>query len=130
MGILGIGMASAVDGFLLLNLKPHSLLPKPTNFSLYFGKRAPSLQIRADSMATERLGIKVEKNPPESKLTQLGVRQWPKYFDFSISFLACFSSFNSCNVIVSAPKLLLVVAVNCPCSCYFHLSEELMNVDK
>lgn len=27
---------------------------------------------------TEKLGIKIESNPPESKLTQLGVRQWPK----------------------------------------------------
>lgn len=34
--------------------------------------------IRAESMATEKLGIKIEKNPPESKLTQLGVRNWPK----------------------------------------------------
>lgn len=35
--------------------------------------------IRAESMATEKLGITIEKNPPESKLTQLGVRNWPKY---------------------------------------------------
>lgn len=34
--------------------------------------------IRAESMATEKLGIKIEKNPQESKLTQLGVRNWPK----------------------------------------------------
>jgi len=31
------------------------------------------------SNVTEKLGIKIEKNPPEDKLTQLGVRQWPKY---------------------------------------------------
>ncbi|KAL9677449.1 hypothetical protein QQ045_005680 [Rhodiola kirilowii] len=30
-------------------------------------------------MATEKLGIKVEKNPPESKLTDLGIRNWPKW---------------------------------------------------
>ncbi|KAJ1379483.1 RmlC-like cupin domain superfamily [Sesbania bispinosa] len=37
--------------------------------------------VRAESMTTvtEKLGIKIEKNPPESKLTQLGVRQWPKW---------------------------------------------------
>lgn len=34
--------------------------------------------IRAESMATEKLGIKIENNPPETKLTQLGVRNWPK----------------------------------------------------
>ncbi|VVB08709.1 unnamed protein product [Arabis nemorensis] len=30
-------------------------------------------------MATEKFGILIEKNPPESKLTQLGVRNWPKW---------------------------------------------------
>ncbi|KAF4365601.1 hypothetical protein F8388_007434 [Cannabis sativa] len=33
----------------------------------------------AMSMTTEKLGIKIEKNPPESKLTQMGVRNWPKW---------------------------------------------------
>jgi len=36
------------------------------------------LRIRAETMATEKLGIKVERNPPESKLAELGVRRWPK----------------------------------------------------
>ncbi|XP_019441142.1 PREDICTED: uncharacterized protein LOC109346182 isoform X1 [Lupinus angustifolius] len=37
--------------------------------------------IRAESIAsvTEKLGIKIQRNPPESKLTELGVRQWPKW---------------------------------------------------
>lgn len=26
----------------------------------------------------EKFGVKIERNPPESKLTELGVRQWPK----------------------------------------------------
>ncbi|KAE9612046.1 putative rmlC-like jelly roll protein [Lupinus albus] len=34
--------------------------------------------IRATS-ATEKSGIKIQRNPPESKLTELGVRQWPKW---------------------------------------------------
>ncbi|KAK7268967.1 hypothetical protein RIF29_21679 [Crotalaria pallida] len=39
------------------------------------------LGVRAESVTsvTEKLGIKIERNPPESKLTQLGVRQWPKW---------------------------------------------------
>ncbi|GLU06681.1 hypothetical protein SLE2022_236870 [Rubroshorea leprosula] len=41
--------------------------------------RQVAVTVRAESMATEKLGIKVEKNPPESKLSQLGVRQWPKW---------------------------------------------------
>lgn len=45
-----------------------------------YNSRRPSMAtIRAESMATEKLGITIEKNPPESKLTQLGVRNWPKY---------------------------------------------------
>ncbi|KAG6476670.1 hypothetical protein ZIOFF_065916 [Zingiber officinale] len=31
-----------------------------------------------ETMATEKLGIKIEKNPHESKIADLGVRQWPK----------------------------------------------------
>ncbi|XP_010930371.1 uncharacterized protein [Elaeis guineensis] len=42
-------------------------------------RRALGLTIRAETMATEKLGIKVERNPPESKLAELGVRQWPKW---------------------------------------------------
>ncbi|XP_043720103.1 uncharacterized protein LOC122667759 [Telopea speciosissima] len=38
-----------------------------------------SSRIRAEVMATEKMGIKIERNPPETKLTHLGVRQWPKW---------------------------------------------------
>ena len=31
------------------------------------------------SFTMEKSGIKIERNPPESKLTNLGVRQWPKW---------------------------------------------------
>ena len=58
-----------------------SLLPftYPRNSS-----RRRIVSVRAESsssMATEseKLGIKIERNPPDSKLTQLGVRNWPKY---------------------------------------------------
>jgi hypothetical protein len=30
-------------------------------------------------MATEIFGVKIEKNPPESRLNELGVRTWPTY---------------------------------------------------
>lgn len=32
-------------------------------------------------------GVKIERNPSESKLTQLGVSSWPKYFPFLLFFL-------------------------------------------
>ncbi|KAL5843118.1 hypothetical protein ACOSQ4_009076 [Xanthoceras sorbifolium] len=36
--------------------------------------------VRAETMSTtiDKLGIKIERNPAESTLTQLGVRKWPK----------------------------------------------------
>lgn len=40
------------------------------------------------SMATDKLGIKIEKNPPESTLTQLGVKNWPKYLSMFSFFLS------------------------------------------
>lgn len=35
-------------------------------------------RIRVKAMATERLGIKIEKNPTETRLAEVGVRSWPK----------------------------------------------------
>ncbi|KAH7568421.1 hypothetical protein JRO89_XS07G0296600 [Xanthoceras sorbifolium] len=37
--------------------------------------------VRAEKMSTtiDKLGIKIERNPPESTLTLLGVRKWPKW---------------------------------------------------
>ena len=39
-----------------------------------------AVRAETESMTTvtEKLGIKIERNPAESKLTQLGVKQWPK----------------------------------------------------
>jgi uncharacterized protein len=41
-------------------------------------RRFAAVRASAETMATEKLGIKVERNPPESRLSELGVRQWPK----------------------------------------------------
>ncbi|CAA7400416.1 unnamed protein product [Spirodela intermedia] len=43
------------------------------------GQRWWRAGIRAEAMATERLGVKVLKNAPEEKLAELGVRSWPKW---------------------------------------------------
>lgn len=51
-------------------------------YSTYSSHRhlnTPRLRIRSEAMATEKLGIKIENNPAESKLSQLGVRSWPKW---------------------------------------------------
>ncbi|KAJ4968569.1 hypothetical protein NE237_015270 [Protea cynaroides] len=56
-----------------------SLLSSP--FARANCKPIPRLSFgtRAETMTTEKMGIKIERNPPESKLTELGVRQWPKW---------------------------------------------------
>lgn len=79
-------MAYAVGGLMpskcLLNTKTkHS--SSSSSYLVYFNNPFTASTIKAESMATEKLGIKIQKNPPESKLTQLGVRNWPKYLLFS-----------------------------------------------
>lgn len=69
------------------NYQPPQL--KSTTGSNLFGarnKKNPSFYIvrastEGTSMSTtiEKLGVKIERNPPESRLSQLGVRDWPKW---------------------------------------------------
>ncbi|OAY24281.1 uncharacterized protein LOC110604426 [Manihot esculenta] len=35
--------------------------------------------VKAEAIAIEKSGVKIVRNPPESKLTELGVRSWPKW---------------------------------------------------
>lgn len=57
------------------------------------GKRriVASAEKESSSMATEIAGVKVINNPPQSKLTDLGVTSWPKYLSF-LSFILLFLS--------------------------------------
>lgn len=50
-----------------------------SNYSSHRHPNPPRLRIRSEAMAAEKLGIKIENNPPESKLSLLGVRSWPKW---------------------------------------------------
>ena len=76
---MACALAYGSSGFFLL---------RSTNSPKQSSLRYPlAANLRAEGMATEKLGIKVENNPPESKLSQLGIRQWPKYVKtFSIFF--------------------------------------------
>ena len=38
---------------------------------------------------TQKLGINVQTNPSESKLSELGVRNWPKFVSASLSLYTC-----------------------------------------
>lgn len=68
--------SSASRRFSVLTIKPKRFLHL-LNFTW----------LREESMSnvTEKLGIKIEKNPSEEKLIQLGVRQWSKYILYSLS---------------------------------------------
>lgn len=54
--------------------------PKPGEIS--------SSQSEETPMATNAFGVKVEKNPAQSKLTELGVTAWPKYVALHLPFLS------------------------------------------
>ncbi|KAG4908412.1 hypothetical protein AAZX31_20G199500 [Glycine max] len=76
-------MASSFVGTLLPNhftQTKHSAVPASRSGAPR-RRRVHLATTRAETMTTviEKLGIKIERNPPESKLTQLGVRQWPKW---------------------------------------------------
>ncbi|GLT32888.1 hypothetical protein SLA2020_075190 [Shorea laevis] len=72
---------------------------------LYRSTRQVAITVRAESMATEKLGIKVEKNPPESKLSQLGVRQWPKWGCPPSKFPWTYESKETCYVLKGKVKV-------------------------
>ncbi|KAK9271373.1 hypothetical protein L1049_026963 [Liquidambar formosana] len=61
--------------------------------------------VRAESMATEKLGIKIEKNPPESKLVQLGVRKWPKWGCPPSKFPWTYNSKETCYLLEGKVKV-------------------------
>ncbi|KAK1363648.1 Ethanolamine utilization eutQ [Heracleum sosnowskyi] len=67
-------------------ISKHALISFPKTNSEGNLSYSHSKQIRlvvraaeAEIMTTEKLGIKITTNPPESKLSQLGVRSWPKW---------------------------------------------------
>jgi len=56
-------------------------------------------------MATEKLGIKVERNPPESRLSELGVRQWPKWGCDKSKFPWTYSAKETCYLLQGKVKV-------------------------
>nr|GEZ10863.1 RmlC-like jelly roll fold protein [Tanacetum cinerariifolium] len=96
--------------------KPSSLFCKSTTkhssiSGLHYYNRAKSNQggvIRAskDTMTSiEKLGIKIVKNPPEEKLTGLGVRSWPKWGCPPSKFPWTYSSKETCFLLKGKVKV-------------------------
>ncbi|KAJ4756531.1 RmlC-like cupins superfamily protein [Rhynchospora pubera] len=56
-------------------------------------------------MATEKLGFTVEKNPPESKLIELGVNEWPRWGCAPSKFPWTFSTKETCYLLEGKVKV-------------------------
>ena len=72
--------------YLCFSVHPSKILSILTIKPRRFLHLLNSTWLREESMSnvTEKLGIKIERNPSEEKLTQLGVRQWSKYILYSL----------------------------------------------
>lgn len=66
---------------------------------------AVTVRASAETMATEKLGIKVERNPPESRLSELGVRQWPTWGCEKSKFPWTYSAKETCYLLQGKVKV-------------------------
>uniref|UniRef100_A0A7N0TSV8 (S)-ureidoglycine aminohydrolase cupin domain-containing protein n=1 Tax=Kalanchoe fedtschenkoi TaxID=63787 RepID=A0A7N0TSV8_KALFE len=92
---------SSVSNYSLLTIPPkQSLTP------LYYrNRRSVCGRVRAEAMATEKLGIKIEKNPPDSKLSDLGIRNWPKWGCPPSKFPWTYSAKETCYLLEGKVKV-------------------------
>ncbi|CAI9282057.1 unnamed protein product [Lactuca saligna] len=72
---------------------------------VYYRNRAGFVRASSETMATEKLGIKIVKNPPESKLADLGVRSWPKWGCPPSKFPWTYSSKETCYLLKGKVKV-------------------------
>lgn len=68
-------------------------------------RRCAAVRAMADAMATEKLGIRVERNPPESRLSEVGVRQWPKWGCEVSKFPWTYSAKETCYLLQGKVKV-------------------------
>uniref|UniRef100_A0A0E0DET2 (S)-ureidoglycine aminohydrolase cupin domain-containing protein n=1 Tax=Oryza meridionalis TaxID=40149 RepID=A0A0E0DET2_9ORYZ len=69
---------------------------------------AVRVRVRAsasEAMATEKLGVRVERNPPESRLSELGVREWPKWGCEKSKFPWTYSAKETCYLLQGKVKV-------------------------
>ncbi|XP_062185807.1 uncharacterized protein LOC133889305 [Phragmites australis] len=68
-------------------------------------RRLAAARASAEAMATEKLGVRVERNPPESRLSELGVRQWPKWGCEKSRFPWTYSAKETCYLLQGKVKV-------------------------
>ncbi|KAF5196453.1 Atp-dependent rna helicase ddx42 [Thalictrum thalictroides] len=99
-----MGVALAAVNVNVLNKIPRvSVLVSNKDFS--FRNKNKSCRVSAMAVVTEKMGIKIETNPPESKLTQLGVKQWPKWGCPPSKFPWTYSSKETCFLLKGKVKV-------------------------
>ncbi|XP_047069260.1 uncharacterized protein LOC124677300 [Lolium rigidum] len=59
----------------------------------------------AETVTTEKLGVRVERNPPETRLSELGVRQWPKWGCEQSKFPWTYSAKETCYLLQGKVKV-------------------------
>ncbi|KAJ4824480.1 hypothetical protein Tsubulata_017049 [Turnera subulata] len=68
-------------------------------------RMATPVVVKAETLTIEKSGIKVVRNPPESKLTELGVRKWPKWGCPPSKFPWTYSSKETCFLLEGKVKV-------------------------
>ncbi|KAG6431909.1 hypothetical protein SASPL_103481 [Salvia splendens] len=81
-----------------------TLLPNPRAIKARAGASPRQLKVIM-ATETEKLGIKIVKNPPESKLSELGVRSWPKWGCPPSNFPWTYSAKETCYLLKGKVKV-------------------------
>ncbi|KDP37802.1 hypothetical protein JCGZ_06704 [Jatropha curcas] len=66
---------------------------------------APAISVKAEALTIEKSGIKIVRNLPESKLTELGVRAWPKWGCPPSKFPWTYSAKETCYLLEGKVKV-------------------------
>lgn len=61
--------------------------------------------VAARVRASEKLGVRLERNPAESRLSELGVRQWPKWGCEKSKFPWTYSAKETCYLLQGKVKV-------------------------
>ncbi|KAK1433398.1 hypothetical protein QVD17_10308 [Tagetes erecta] len=90
-----------------LSLSSSSFSTTNLHYSRVYYKAQGIIKASSETMTTtiEKLGIKIVKNPPESQLTDLGVRSWPKWGCDPSKFPWTYSAKETCFLLKGKVKV-------------------------
>ncbi|KAJ0025735.1 hypothetical protein Pint_06895 [Pistacia integerrima] len=99
--------SASINTSLLFSKQPSKLQKKFNHTPSLSLTTTRSMRVRAETMSTtiEKLGVKIERNPPESKLTELGVKKWPKWGCPPSKFPWTYSAKETCYLLEGKVKV-------------------------